>query len=341
MALSSINAASASASNFIFKKSLLLLLVGTLAACGGEEKSADTTPAMSAEEMRIAAEKERLTNAEKVLEEAGLSSVSVTISGDRATLSGSELSEADQEKAKELVNNVLGINWIDDEFGPSEAELQAQREEEERMRAARAKAQAEKDEKLGEAANAAIEELGFEEIDVSVKNSVVTLSGRSAGAIEDGDIIAAMKKIRGVRSVESKLTDINGKVITDAQRKKARKCAENIFATLEEDTIQFNSGSSRLTDDSLTIIDNIAEAMNACPGGLLAIYGHTDSAGGASGNLRISQARADAVAAALAERGVNEANLGTQGFGESRPIADNSTAEGRATNRRIEFKFSL
>jgi outer membrane protein OmpA-like peptidoglycan-associated protein len=310
-----------------------------LAACSGEKEA--EAPEQTAEEMRISAEKERLAGAKKALQDAGISGINVVMAGDRATISGSDVSKADQERASELVKNVLGINWVDDEFGPSEAELAAQRAEEERVRVAMAEAQAKKDAELTKTAKAKIEELGFINISVSVDNSVATVSGRSAGAIEDSDIITALGKIYGVRSVKSELTDIRGNVISDERRRQARDCADSIFAALDEDTIQFKSGSTKLTDASLTIVDNIAEAMNKCTGGLLAIYGHTDSSGAADANQRVSLARAEAVASALEERGVKRANIGTEGFGEARPIADNNTAGGRAANRRIEFKFSL
>ena len=69
--------------------------------------------------------------------------------------------------------------------------------------------------------------------------------------------------------------------------------------------------------------------------------GHTDSRGSDSVNLRISQARADAVVTALLQRGVASDLLVAKGYGEDAPIADNATEEGRARNRRIEFQAIL
>jgi OOP family OmpA-OmpF porin len=67
------------------------------------------------------------------------------------------------------------------------------------------------------------------------------------------------------------------------------------------------------------------------------VGGHTDSIGSDEYNLRLSQRRAEAVAAWLAAHGIAAARLTAKGFGESKPVADNRTAEGRQRNRRIEI----
>ena len=69
------------------------------------------------------------------------------------------------------------------------------------------------------------------------------------------------------------------------------------------------------------------------------IGGHTDDRGSDDANQALSEARATAIVAFMAERGVPEAGLRAVGYGESQPIADNETAEGRAENRRISFDW--
>jgi len=67
------------------------------------------------------------------------------------------------------------------------------------------------------------------------------------------------------------------------------------------------------------------------------IDGHTDNSGTAAHNLTLSQQRADAVKDQLVKMGVDASKLAAKGFGDSKPISDNTTLEGKANNRRVEF----
>ncbi|MEW6517069.1 MAG: PorV/PorQ family protein [candidate division FCPU426 bacterium] len=103
--------------------------------------------------------------------------------------------------------------------------------------------------------------------------------------------------------------------------------------------IQFKSGSTILTPESLGTLDEIAAEAASFPDLRIRIEGHTDAQGSAKTNLRLSQSRVQAVQAYLVD---HHRLLAEQfipvGYGESRPIADNATAEGRRRNRRVEFK---
>jgi OOP family OmpA-OmpF porin len=68
------------------------------------------------------------------------------------------------------------------------------------------------------------------------------------------------------------------------------------------------------------------------------IEGHTDDIGDAAANQRLSESRVQTCALYLQNKGIKPANLRTQGFGESKPIADNRTLAGRKQNRRVEFR---
>ena len=103
--------------------------------------------------------------------------------------------------------------------------------------------------------------------------------------------------------------------------------------------VNFESGSSNLTRESLQEIDRLAQILSAYPGLRMLIEGHTDNTGSEDANLQISQARADAVKARLANGGIAIDRIDTRGFGSSKPIADNSTEEGRSQNRRIDLRF--
>ena len=76
-----------------------------------------------------------------------------------------------------------------------------------------------------------------------------------------------------------------------------------------------------------------------CLDARLEIVGHTDSQGDPDENLDLSKRRAEAVAESLTEAGLARDRLSTAGFGDTKPIDNNDTAEGRANNRRIEFKL--
>ncbi|WP_370231103.1 OmpA family protein [Cognatishimia sp.] len=115
------------------------------------------------------------------------------------------------------------------------------------------------------------------------------------------------------------------------------ECLADIQATQSDSKILFESGSGTLDKSAGPILDQIAEILKACGGIRLQIQGHTDSQGRESMNQALSQNRAQSVLAALRERRVLTGNFQAVGFGETQPIADNETEEGREANRRIEF----
>ena len=111
------------------------------------------------------------------------------------------------------------------------------------------------------------------------------------------------------------------------------------FEALPDRRILFGSGTAEFADDSGTRIDAIAELLRRHPDVRVEIEGHTDASGPARENLALSQRRANAVRDALVEAGVARDRLVAYGYGEGVPLADNATPEGRARNRRIEFRF--
>ena len=112
-----------------------------------------------------------------------------------------------------------------------------------------------------------------------------------------------------------------------------------VNAATEKKKITFNPASSTFEDDAVETIDAIADVLRECQGIRVEISGHTDSQGRETMNQRLSQARADAVLNAILARRVLGTGLVAKGYGESRPVATNDTAEGREANRRIEFRL--
>jgi outer membrane protein OmpA-like peptidoglycan-associated protein len=102
-------------------------------------------------------------------------------------------------------------------------------------------------------------------------------------------------------------------------------------------SLLFNTGETALQPDTYAYLDVLIESLKENPDTEVTIIGHTDNVGRASVNLRLSEERAQTVALYLIENGIGEERLETVGVGESEPVADNATAEGRAKNRRVEI----
>ncbi len=102
--------------------------------------------------------------------------------------------------------------------------------------------------------------------------------------------------------------------------------------------IYFASGSARLEGESAPLLDSLADIISRCPGMLVEIGGHTDSVGGDSQNMSLSERRAASVNQYLVGKGLDRASLVSRGYGETTPIADNTTSDGRWKNRRITFQ---
>jgi OOP family OmpA-OmpF porin len=116
------------------------------------------------------------------------------------------------------------------------------------------------------------------------------------------------------------------------------RCAAELNRVNRGPAIDFAPGSAVITEASGSVLDRLAGILNRCAGAPIEIGGHTDAQGSKDLNLRLSQARAEAVFQALVGRGVPPDRLVARGFGEEVPIASNETDAGRARNRRIEFE---
>jgi OOP family OmpA-OmpF porin len=118
----------------------------------------------------------------------------------------------------------------------------------------------------------------------------------------------------------------------------ALSCQKRFNDLLEDQRIQFKFNSSEINSESHELLDNLVEAANECPDVNIEIGGHTDSQGSEAYNSELSGQRAAAVGRYLTGHGIRVDRLIAVGFGELSPIASNGSVEGRAKNRRIEFK---
>ena len=170
----------------------------------------------------------------------------------------------------------------------------------------------------------------------------------------------SLKLIRhGQLSVEGNVVSLRGDVANEAQR---QQIATELGASLDPGytvnnglrvvaseqalldsvlanrTIEFDSGKATLTESGRAILDQMSVALLKLKDKKVALIGHTDNAGARASNLSLSQARADAVKTYVSAKGIAPESIAVSGEGPDRPLADNRTAEGRARNRRIEFK---
>ncbi|MCL9780645.1 OmpA family protein [Vibrio sp. S4M6] len=122
-----------------------------------------------------------------------------------------------------------------------------------------------------------------------------------------------------------------------AQEVPAKPVQMKTFKTTLLSNNTFESNSSQLKPESLGQLNELVSLLNKYPQAKADIIGYTDSSGAERYNQILSEKRAQAVATALTERGINASRLTVIGKGESDPVASNATPEGRAKNRRVEI----
>ncbi|WP_269791094.1 OmpA family protein [Stenotrophomonas sp. Iso1] len=109
--------------------------------------------------------------------------------------------------------------------------------------------------------------------------------------------------------------------------------------TLANRIVEFQSGSARLTPFGMSILDEMVVKMAQMPDRRFLVIGHTDNVGNRESNLALSHARALAVKNYMMSKGIPTGHMDVLGKGPDEPVADNTSNDGRARNRRIEFKI--
>lgn len=198
---------------------------------------------------------------------------------------------------------------------------------------------------LGEKATAALADAGIAGVSVddptqyAPLSRVMVLSGEGLSAEQRAAAEKAVRAVPGVAGVRWAGEGADGDASAasgDAPTQAAvDQCQAKVDAVMKGETITFRSGSTYMPESSLAIVDTVAAALKECDGMAVAVGGHTDSTGSAEVNQNLSQGRADAVAAALAERGIDAARITAKGFGSSQLKVPGDGAN--EANRRIEF----
>jgi OmpA-OmpF porin, OOP family len=179
-----------------------------------------------------------------------------------------------------------------------------------------------------------------------------TLDGNSVqlgGWLTAAERNASLNNLRGLLGTDYNLAENADKesgVIAESKAKAMAALAaltgtfspEAFSSAMNLAVINFASGSSVIPADSTDLIAQAAAVLKTAPAGtVIEIGGHTDSTGDPASNMALSEARANAVRAALIASGVPDAMLVAKGYGESNPVASNDTEHGRFRNRRIEY----
>jgi outer membrane protein OmpA-like peptidoglycan-associated protein len=159
-------------------------------------------------------------------------------------------------------------------------------------------------------------------------NTGATVLGAAAGAVVGGVAGSMIGDYmdRQERDFQNQMARMQG---ASMQRQ-----GNNLAITFKTDVL-FDVNSYRLKPGAFDEIDRVAGILNRYPDTRVDISGHTDSTGSEQHNYTLSEARARAVADALAGAGVNPRRISARGYGEDRPIASNATESGRQLNRRV------
>ncbi|HMK27705.1 MAG TPA: OmpA family protein [Chitinophagaceae bacterium] len=178
----------------------------------------------------------------------------------------------------------------------------------------------------------AIVKTGGKRIYYSKEAGVATLFTRSGGkdiwvVLNDGSGAKAGNFALTILEIEGMKQDISANIMLDSLKQTGS-------ITLH---INFETGKSVIKPESQSIVDQMAEMLNSDPSIKISIEGHTDNVGTAAANQTLSQNRAKAVMDAIIAKGIDKARLSSKGWGQNKPVADNSTEEGRAMNRRVEI----
>ncbi len=164
------------------------------------------------------------------------------------------------------------------------------------------------------------------------------LAGKGKGALIGAAVGAAVGS--GTGALIGRRMDKQKKELEKIQEAKVESVTDvNNLQALKvtfDNGILFATNKSELSPSARTALTKFATSLKNSPDTDITIYGHTDNTGSRAVNEKLSKERADAVANFLVGNGINRSRITTEGLAYDQPVADNSTAEGRAQNRRVD-----
>jgi outer membrane protein OmpA-like peptidoglycan-associated protein len=173
-------------------------------------------------------------------------------------------------------------------------------------------------------------------------NSIEAIGGQTLFA-DNRD--ASMRLSKDGKDVWARVSAAGGQyslTIVERQAMAQSVSSDAIFDALTKDgfmviDVHFETGKAVITPDSKPLIDQIIAMLKKNTGLKVSVDGHTDNVGDPKSNKSLSEARAKAVMDAVSAGGVDAGRMKAVGWGETKPVADNRTEEGRAKNRRVEL----
>ena len=215
------------------------------------------------------------------------------------------------------------------------ARIEAARRDIDRLERERSELLVEASRRDAERARAEAERLRMEAQVQAEEAARLRAQAEQAEAVLDTAQIDQGARVAAARDKEAALARQEAELVAGARLPPSRKDAQGEQFTLAGDA--FGSGQAQLTAKAAASVRALGLYLKALGAGGAQVFGHTDSQGEAEANRALSQRRADAVRAALADAGFSRNRITAQGQGEDLPVADNVTAAGRAKNRRVEI----
>ena len=238
-------------------------------------------------------------------------------------------SKRERAAAEQLAERRVGI-------AEQAARIEAARREIDRLEREHSELLVEASRRDAERARAEAERLRMEAQVQAEEAARLRAQAEQAEAVLDTAQIDQGARVAAAREKEAALARKEAELVTGAKLPSVHKDAQgNEVFVLAGDA--FGSGQAQLTAKAAASVQALGIYLKALGAGSAQVFGHTDSQGEAEANRALSQRRADAVRAALANAGVSRNRISAQGQGETVPLADNATASGRAKNRRVEI----
>ncbi len=184
-------------------------------------------------------------------------------------------------------------------------------------------------------AQATVSQAGVKGALLSIDGRDLVLSGTVNQNVDREALAQTLYNLDGIRVVEDNMTSFD----PEAAMRQAQQDFQTALAGVDTSKVAFEPGSISLTAESKTSLAELVQLLRAYPQFRIRVAGHTDNTGRPEVNLRISKQRAQAVASYLLQRSVGRDQVIAQGYGATRPIANNESEAGRARNRRIEINF--